>query len=88
MEEERERDGAQHNSTLGFEMIQLHCGSRQHVDFQSCSLHPINWTCIEVQVASMVAQLVKNLPAVWDTWVRSLGWKDPLEKEWLPTPGL
>ena len=30
--------------------------------------------------ASLVAQLVKNLPAVWETWVRSLGWKDPLEK--------
>ena len=27
-----------------------------------------------------VAQLVKNLPAMWDTWVRSLGWEDPLEK--------
>ena len=27
-----------------------------------------------------VAQLVKNLPAVWETWVRSLGWEDPLEK--------
>ena len=30
--------------------------------------------------ASLVAQLVKNLPAVWETWVRFLGWKDPLEK--------
>ena len=30
--------------------------------------------------ASLVAQLVKNLPAMWETWVRSLGWKDPLEK--------
>ena len=29
--------------------------------------------------ASMVAQLVKNPPAMWETWVRSLGWKDPLE---------
>ena len=28
----------------------------------------------------MVAQLVKNLPAMWETWVRSLGWEDPLEK--------
>ena len=28
-----------------------------------------------------VAQLVKNLPAMWETWVRSLGWEDPLEKE-------
>ena len=31
--------------------------------------------------ASLVAQLVKNLLAVWETWVRSLGWEDPLEKE-------
>ena len=30
--------------------------------------------------ASLVAQLVKNLPAIWETWVRSLGWDDPLEK--------
>ena len=29
--------------------------------------------------ASMVAQLVKNPPAMWETWVRSLCWKDPLE---------
>ena len=30
--------------------------------------------------ASLVAQLVKNLPAMCKTWVRSLGWEDPLEK--------
>ena len=30
--------------------------------------------------ASLVAQLVKNLPKVRETWVRSLGWEDPLEK--------
>ena len=30
---------------------------------------------------SLVAQLVKNPPAVWETWVQSLGWEDPLEKE-------
>ena len=29
---------------------------------------------------SLVAQLVKNLPAMWETWVQSLGWEDPLEK--------
>jgi len=28
-----------------------------------------------------VAQKLKRLPAVWEIWVRSLGWKDPLEKE-------
>ena len=31
--------------------------------------------------ASLVAQLVKNLPAIQETWVQSLGWEDPLEKE-------
>ena len=30
--------------------------------------------------AALVAQLVKNPPAMWETWVWSLGWKDPLEK--------
>ena len=30
--------------------------------------------------ASLVAQLVKNSPAVQDSWVQSLGWEDPLEK--------
>ena len=34
----------------------------------------------------VVAQTVKNLPAVWETWIQSLGWKDPLEKGKLPTP--
>ena len=30
---------------------------------------------------SLVAQLVKNPPATQETWVQSLGWEDPLEKE-------
>ena len=29
----------------------------------------------------MVTQMVKSLPAVWETWVRSLGQEDPLEEE-------
>ena len=36
--------------------------------------------------ASLVAQWQKNLPAMQETWVRFLGWKDPLEKEMQPTP--
>ena len=36
--------------------------------------------CI-IPLASLVAQLVKNLPAMQETWVRSLCWEDPLEKE-------
>ena len=30
--------------------------------------------------SSLVAQLVKNLSAMWETWVQSLGWEHPLEK--------
>jgi len=33
-----------------------------------------------IQFVSLVAQLVKNLPAI-QTWVRSLGWEDPLEED-------
>ena len=28
----------------------------------------------------MLAQMIKNPPAMWETWVRSLGWDDPLEE--------
>ena len=39
----------------------------------------LSYTCL-------VAQTVKNLLAMWETWVWPLGRKDPLEKEWQPTP--
>ena len=35
--------------------------------------------------ASLVTQLVKNPPALQETWVRSLGWEDPWRRERLPT---
>ena len=37
-------------------------------------MHVYSW-------ASLVAQSVKNLSVMQETWVRSLGWEDPLEKE-------
>ena len=37
--------------------------------------HPVQYSW-----ASLVTQLVKNSPAMWETWVQSLGWEDPLEK--------
>ena len=37
------------------------------------SLFSVVWT-------SLVAQLVKSPPAMWETWVRSLSWEDPLKK--------
>ena len=36
--------------------------------------------CIHISRASLVARLVKSLPAMWETWVQSLGGEDPLEK--------
>ena len=40
-----------------------------------------NWRGYFLTWASLVVQLVKNLPAMWETWARSLGWEDPLEKK-------
>ena len=36
--------------------------------------------------AFLVAQLVKNLPTMWETWVQSLDWEHSLEKGKTPTP--
>ena len=36
--------------------------------------------------ASLVAQRVKHLPAMRETWVWSLGWEDPWRRKWQPTP--
>ena len=49
-----------------------------------CVAHIKNYVIIKLQIflfcTSLVAQLVNNLPAMWETWVRSLGWEDPVEK--------
>ena len=42
---------------------------------EKCDRLPVQYSW-----ASLVAQLVKNLPAMQETWVRSLSWEDPLEK--------
>ena len=53
-----------------------------------CILYVCEYTeyikCI-ISILTLVAQMVQNLPAMWDTWVRSLGWEDPLE-EGMATP--
>ena len=49
-----------------------------------------NYICIYIYIyellmgswASLVAKKVKNPSAMWETWVQSLGWEDPLE-EWI-----
>ena len=49
--------------------------------FLHWKLGPPNYTFKAEVGASLVAQLEKNLPAMRETWVWSLGWEDPLEKE-------
>ena len=52
-----------------------------------CSSHvcpksyiPLKTERVNIYRASLVAQIVKTLPAMQETWVRSLNWEDPLEK--------
>ena len=42
-------------------------------------IYTVSSTLKKIQ-ASLVTQTVKNLPAMQETWVQSLGWEDPLEK--------
>ena len=41
----------------------------------------VRFSIVYCKVASLVAQMVKRLSAMWETWAQSLGWEDPLEKE-------
>ena len=55
---------------------------------QDCFMKLVLVTCVYMYlymytflyIASLVAQMVKNPPAKWETWVRFLGWVDPLEE--------
>ena len=54
-------------------------------------LHKFNpsfgyFPCGSAGKASLVAQLVKNPPAMWETWVQSLGWETHWRRERLPIP--
>ena len=44
------------------------------------------WLYIRFPARTYLAQTIKSLPAMQETWVRSLGQEDPLEKEMAPTP--
>ena len=82
-------------SPLGFSNNSNIPGREQNVEtplgslrLSSLKWHNISLVCIGVPKAtllgspraSLVTQMVKNLPAKWETWVQSLGWEDPLEK--------
>ena len=56
-----------------FWFVPSHISSKLWALALTCWYLPSFW-------ASLVAQTVKNLLAMWETWVQSLGWEDPLEK--------
>ena len=51
--------------------LSLECCSSPHIYLDIC-------------MVALVAQTVKNLPAMWETWVQSLGWEDPRRRAWQP----
>ena len=51
------------------------------MDREMITLSDVSQRQTEMILDSLVAQSVKNLPAVQETWVQFLGWEDPLEKE-------
>ena len=80
------RDQTQVSCTVGFPDSSVGKESACHVG--DCSLIPGSGRSagegigypLQYSWASLVAQLVKNPPAMWETWVCSLSWDDPLEK--------
>ena len=70
----------------------MHSFSEHLANFSISSLVPLDAGKVLVKVvsvwASMVAQLVKNLPAMQGTQVRSLGWEDPLEEGMVTLPSI
>ena len=76
---EKEKEECLHNCV---------CGTYTHVHLYMyvCTVHIYNCMYVCIFRASLVAQLVKNLPAVQETWVQSLCQKDPWKRKWLPAP--
>ena len=47
----------------------------------NCTVNFMQLCTTIIILASLVAQTVKRLPAVWETWVQSLDWEEPLQME-------
>ena len=61
------------------------CDNYAYMELKILRKHILKLTPLQVLMltnitgwASLVAQMVKSLPAIQETWVRSLGWEDPL----------
>ena len=69
-----------HGSVLQFKFL-WHPMPFLHSTLLSYNSEIIHLISTSILGASLVAQRLKRLPAMWETGVRSLGWEDPLEKE-------
>ena len=58
----------------------LRQGGQSLFDNDSTASSSRKTICFQVNGASLVTLMVQNLPEIWETWVQSLGWEDPLEK--------
>ena len=73
------RSPEERSNTLQYSCLENSCGWRHLVGYSPWGRKQSDTT--EWLWASLVTQSVKNLPAVQETWVQSLGWEDTLEKE-------
>ena len=64
------------SETPGKQFVTLKSLSHQNFEFSLMFNYCTSFPC---KLGFPVVQLVKNLPAVWETWVQSLDWEDPLD---------
>ena len=67
-------------SANGFPRVFLSCGIKRALGQEARGVWYIRWV-LSGCTTSLVAQTVTHLSMMWETWVRALGWEDPLEKE-------
>ena len=67
---------ALNSSTVGMYLEKVKTSSKRYMQ---PNVHSTLFTIANTGV-SLVAQMVKNPPAMWETWVQSLGWEDLLEE--------
>ena len=61
--------------------------SKTSLNIRKFTVHVLLKPGLEIlSITSLVAQSVKHLSTMWETWVRSLGWEVPWRRKWQPTP--
>ena len=70
-----------HHPHMNSEYSSIHRGLVRESWLTKTLLHNEHYEVLVKYWTSLVAQMVKGLSTMWETWVQSLGWEDPLEKE-------